>query len=76
MICRRYFPGFVDASDEERFEHRIERAEDALSIDWIADKIKSGDKIEINGWAIQSVYPDAKYVIALLLTDDGKGYIK
>lgn len=75
MICKRYFPGFVDVDDEERVEHRVGEAADVLKIDWVAKRIGEGAKIEINGWAVQSVYPEGKYVIAVLLEDDGKNYI-
>jgi hypothetical protein len=76
MICRRYFPGFCDVSDEERFEQHIEHPDDALKIDWIQEKIKAGWNVTREGAFIMSVYPDAKYPIALLLTDDKKDYAK
>jgi len=50
-------------------------SEQSFEVPWIKKKIDSGEKIEIDRWYVMAVYPDQKYVIALLLTDDGKSHI-
>ncbi len=79
MICRRYFPAFIDTSPDEWVDKSIESPEQALEIDWIKEKIANGEDVVIRGPFISTRNvggSDKNYVIALLLTDDKKDYIK
>lgn len=77
MICRRYFPGFVDSDESDWHDSHVASAEDAWNLPWMIE-IKErlgGEWMRDKAFIKHRGNPSEPwFVIALLLTDDKRGY--